>query len=213
VDNGNRQPLHPVRIVSVPWGDLLTVRFLAGIKGLVTHYQGKRSVACLGEKDCPPTTHRLKPVHKFYGPCETWDGLRHVWRPGVLEVTEHLEEQLRHRELRGEVWLLDRTGKSMRQSLVTGLFCERLPEEQVSQAFDIVPVLQRFYRVTTLLLGVPSPLPARLLLSDVAGPAPRLPEQLSPQAQAEPTPEQWEQFRRRIDSNPRAYGMPNGKKV
>lgn len=176
----DRLPLHPVRIASVPEHDPVIVRFLGPLQGLPTHHTRKEgSVACEGDI-CPPAIHRLKRVWKFYGAAEEWRHSEKVWRPCVLEVTECLEELLRGRRLRGEVWMLIREGDRGKSSRVTGTLCETLSDVMLTAEFDIYPVLQRRYRVEKLLLGLPNPTPPRLLLSDVVAAPPRVPRELLP---------------------------------
>jgi hypothetical protein len=177
---GDRLPLSAVRIKSVPLGDVLTVRFLGPIRPLPTHHVGKRTVACEGEKSCPHAAHQIRPIWKWYGPVEWWVARPQVWRPAILEVTEHLEEVLHGRELRGEIWGLTREGESSRKSACTGTYYQTLPEDQLSQPFDVEPILQRFFRVQKLLLDMPCPIPSRVFLSDVRGPAPEIPEDIRP---------------------------------
>ncbi len=195
MSTGDRLPLHPVRILNVPLGAIVTVRFLGGIRGMPTHFHNRHTVPCLGDKDCPPASHKLRAVWKYYGAVETWVNSAAVWRPAVLEATEHLEEQLHGRELRGEVWMLTRDGNSSKRSILAGTFCERLSDVQLSPEFDVVPILQRFFRVERLLLGMPSPVPPRVFLSDVHGRAPEIPEDLRP-----PTPAEAEANRQQFKS-------------
>jgi hypothetical protein len=180
MNGGDRLPLHPVRILSAPFGTVVIVRFLGPIQGLPTHYHAKHTIACEGDENCPPAAHKLRQIWKYYGPVEYWLNSHASWRPACLEASEHLEEVLHGRELRGEVWMLTREGDSVKHSVQTGTFCERLSDAQVSPWFDVEPILLRFFRVKKLLLGFQSPVPRRLFLSDAAGRPPRIPEDLLP---------------------------------
>jgi hypothetical protein len=75
--------------------------------------------------------------------------------------------------------------------------------------------LLRFYRVERLELGVPSPLPDRVLMPDVTGAPPRLPEQLYTPEPRRASPEDYEKLRRRIAAFPAGSfefnGSPNGE--
>jgi hypothetical protein len=177
---GDRLPLSAVRIKSVPLGEVLTVKFLGPIRPLPTHHVGKKTVACEGEKGCPHAAHKTRAIWKWYGPVEWWVAREQLWRPAVLEVTEHLEEVLHGRELRGEVWGLTREGESSRKSACIGTFYQTLPAESLSLAFDVEPILARFYRVQKLLLDMPSPVPSRVFLSDVRAAAPEIPPDFRP---------------------------------
>jgi len=108
--------VRPVRVVSVPIEIPLVVRFLGPVMGLETHWKSSRTIPCPGVDTCPPALHRLGTIWRGYSAAESWDDAAHVWRPSVLEVTECLEETLRGRDLRGEVWALH-TGFSVTAAL------------------------------------------------------------------------------------------------
>jgi hypothetical protein len=185
----DRLPLSPVRIFSVPLNVLVYVRFLDAIRGLPTHFYSGRSVPCQGQ-ECLPAAHKGRQVWKFYGPGEVWEPGPKLWRPWVLEITENLEEQLRGLQLRGQVWALERSGKTPKKSVVTGMYCETLDERSVPRPFDVESVLMRFFRVATLNLGLPSPIPPRLLLSPREGKEPQLPGCVPDLAPRPPTEEE-----------------------
>jgi hypothetical protein len=185
----DRLPLSPVRVFSPCLGVPVHVRFLAEIRGLPTHYYARRTIACEGAA-CLPAAHKGRPIWKFYGPAEAWDEMKRLWNPVVLEVTENLEETLRGRTLRGEVWCLLRSGKTQAKSVVTGFYCETLQETAISRPFDVEPVLQRLFRVHVLNLGQPSPIPPRLMLSPKEGQAPRDPAGLPAVGGQEKSPEE-----------------------
>lgn len=197
-----------VRVIDIPANVPTTVRFLGGVSGLIVHWNGKRSLPCPGPADCLPAVHRLRSVWRGYAPGECWDSNRQLWIPGVIPITSALEEQLRARTLRGEVWVLSRMQDSKKQVPVQGLYCERQSEDVLSACFDILPVLQRFYSVPTLVLGVLNPTPAKVLLEPAAGPAPNLPAGLQPPAEAPPTPEEIARFREGLRNRWKQTGQP-----
>lgn len=188
----------PVRILSVHHDQPVAVRFLGPLLGLNTHWHSGRSIPCPGPADCPASIHRTRTVYKAYAPVESWDGACKVWRPSVLEATEHLEETLRGRQLRGQVWILSRASERGKTDPVIGIFCEELAESAVSKPFDIVPVLLRFFHVSTLNLGVANPLPPKLVLEAVAGAPPNLPQDLLPVEPVEPTAEERAKLREQL---------------
>lgn len=199
--------LEPVRVLSIPAGIPMCVRFLGPVLGLDTHWKAGRSIPCPGWEDCPSGIHKLGIIWRGYAAAEAWDPGKRHWKPFVLEVTEALEERLRDRDLRGETWAIHRTEEKGRSSPVVGVFCERLPAEELRQAFDIEPVLRRLFHCSALKLGTRNPLPAKVLLEPVAGKAPTLPAEL--QAHRSPGQEkkdmdqawqQWERFRKRNGS-------------
>ena len=184
-----------VSILPVPKAGKLAVLFLAPIQGLNTHWHGGRSFPCRGVDDCPAPIHKARSVWKGYAPVETWDQAAGLWRPRVLEVTEVLEEQLRGRELRGEVWLLWRTDCGRRSSPIHAAYVETRSAQDHGRSFDISPPLLRFYHVPAILLGVPNPLPSKIMLPAVARPGPRIQEVAGPVQDDRPTTEQMAKLR------------------
>jgi hypothetical protein len=176
-------------VLSVPEGIPLSCLFLAGYQGLDTHRKGRDTIPCDGPGECSHCKHKSGIIWKGYAPIHAWDQTSRLWHPFVLELTESLEEELRGRDLRGEVWSLWRCGKGLPNDPVTGLFAERRRENDVSPAFDIVPVLLRMYHVSSLRLGRPNSMPPKICLEAVAAPAPKLPdgvaELVEPQASEE----------------------------
>jgi hypothetical protein len=191
-----------VELIAVPEFSPLVVRFLGPYKGLETHHNGKRSFPCPGQEKCPVSDHRRGTIWKGYAPTEWWDAVGRLWIPAVFEVTESAEETLRGRDLVGEVWSFSRRPGKGKTGAVLCLFCERIALSKLSRSFDIVPVLQRVYRVTDLRLGVVNALPEKILLPAVEGDAPNLPAELVDASKPSNTPEaeqaareQWKRFR------------------
>jgi hypothetical protein len=174
--------MRPVRIVSVPDDVPLTVLFLDGFQGLLTHFIGTRrrgrSVPCKGN-DCETANHRTRKIWKGYAPVLVYQPLERFWLNHVLEITEALEEVLHDVQLRGQQWMLSRQQESKSNLPVTGLFCESWPLDQVPQAFNVEPVLKRFYHCDALKLGVPNPVPPRLILEPQSLRAPTMPAVLA----------------------------------
>src|SRR6266567_598198 len=170
----------PVQVLSVPENLPIVVRFLGPYRGLVVHWKSGRSEPCDGPGECNASLHRLPPIWKGYAPVEQWDGPAKLWRPAALEVTGNLEEVLRDRELRGEVWTLLRRTKKGKTDPVQGVFCERLSDNKLSAFFDVVPVLLRLFNRTSLRLDVPNFTAPKVILEAVAGDAPKLPPEALP---------------------------------
>lgn len=189
-----------VSVLSVMPRIPVTVRFLGGILGLLTHWSGRRSIPCPGEAHCPPALHRGRAVWKGYAAVEEWRPLASVWIPAVLEVTEALEEQLHGRELRGETWLLDRADTGKKPGRVSGVLCGQSATEELRAAFPIDQVLRRFYHTDALQLGVVNPLPPRLFLTPSKDPAPLLPAALAvePAGELPASPEDFAKLRARL---------------
>lgn len=179
-----------VRIIDLQPGVPLTVRFLGPCLGMIAHWHSGRSHPCPGPADCLPAIHRCRSVWKGFAPGESWDETRRLWFPGVVPVTEALEEVLRGRTLRGEVWVLARHVEGRKALPVTGVYCERQPECSLSPVFDITPVLLRAFHVPSILLGIPNPVPAKLEIGPSAGPAPQMPAELVPAPEKLASPEE-----------------------
>lgn len=165
-------PGDPVRILSVPPGPTLSLLFLAPYRGVSMHWVQGRTRPCLGAEVCPDAWHRIPPIYYAFAAAEVWRTDASAWIPVVLEITAKLEEQLRGRSLRGEIWQLARRTAKGRGAAVDGQYVDRLHEDQVSPAFPIAEVLQAFWRVEGAVLDVPNPSPARIVLPAVARAAP-----------------------------------------
>lgn len=195
----------PVKVLSVPGGVPIVVKFLGQVQGLNTHWKAGRSHPCPGPDDCPSSLHRIPPIWKGYAPVEVWEAVPQIWRAWVLEVTESLEEQLRKRQLRGETWTLFRAGGKRKTDPVQAVFCERVEENKVSPAFDLLPVLQRLYHCQEIRFGAANPLPPRVVIEPIHGDAPTLPAEMrdldtpadNPQTRKE-LAELWKQLRARM---------------
>jgi hypothetical protein len=195
----NRDNARPVTVLRVPSTVPTIVRFLGPIRGMITHWPGRgHSIHCPGVNDCPSGVHRLRICWKGYAAVEHWDHASGLWWCRVLEVTEALEEILHKRDLRGEVWILNRQGSKKRNEPVTGLLSERLPSATLRQPFAIEDVLRKVYSVEKLLLDVPNPVPGRLILSASTDPCPLAELDGSPTHERVATPEERAQFAREL---------------
>jgi hypothetical protein len=198
----------PVQVKSVPACPPITVKFLGPLRGLLTHWQKGHSVPCDGAEQCPTSLHRSGTFFKAYAPCEEWIPHLGRWRPIVLEATANLEEYLRGRTLRGEVWMLSREKEADRQSPVAAAYLESLPDGKTSLAFDIKPVLLRLYNRTDLVLDVANPTPSRIILPEVVAPPPSIPADLQPPPPIEEDPDQREKLRKILEEGRRKFGPP-----
>jgi hypothetical protein len=217
----SRTSSSPVRVLSVPAGIPVTCLFLAGYQGLDTHRKSGETIPCPGREECKECRNRAGIIWKGYAPVHVWDSVSRLWHPFVLELTESLEEELRPRDLVGEVWRLARIGPGHKNDPVTGEFIERREGNKVPAAFDIVPVLLRMYHVSSIRLGRPNSLPPKVCLEAVAGDAPKLPEgeedTSTPQATEEvrrtmrDMQKEWDEKRRRSQQQTDQGSESNGK--
>jgi hypothetical protein len=192
--------VRPVRVLTVPAARPIAVRFLAGYRGMLTHWHAGRSRACLGEPSCPQNRHKALTIWKGYAPAEWWDTTAEHWTPCVLEVTEGIEERFRGRRLRGEGWLLSRANSKDPQSEVVGMFAEEYDPKQLRPAFDMMPVLARMYHDASWPFDVPNPIPPRLMLASESGTAPNLLKELTAADPKDrmPTDQEMRDFRQRF---------------
>jgi hypothetical protein len=184
----------PVRVLSVPVGIPVTVLFLSGYRGMDSHRVGKGTEPCPGPSECGHCKRRQGIIWKGYAPVLAWDQVRELWHPFVIELTESIEEELRGRQLRGEVWSLWREGKGKNNDPVTGLFLERKQGSVVIEPFDIVSVLLRMYHVSSIRLDRPNTMPGKLVLPAIAGDAPKLPEDVAKMIEPQKEEEQKQRF-------------------
>lgn len=200
--------VHPVRVLSVPVAPPIHVKFLGPLRGLLTHWCKSRSVPCDGASDCPITLHRSGTIFKAYAAVEYWIAHAGRWRGAVLEATANLEEYLRGRELRGQIWLLSREDEKEKSSPVVGAYCETVGEDLVSPVFPIEPVLFRFYNRTALVLDVVNPMPRQLAMSETTAPPPTTPADLQPTPPPVEDPAQRKKLREVLDAGRGAFGVP-----
>lgn len=159
-------PSYPLRVFRVAPGARHFVRTLsARYYGLFTHFLRGRSLYCEGD-ECLPAIHRTTRYWKGYFAGEVYSKKDQLWLPVVLEITEHLELDLRHRFARGQVWDMSRLPESKKKrEPVQGTLLETLDERAVPPAFSIVECLQHLYHRTDLDLNARNPLPDRVVVT------------------------------------------------
>lgn len=185
--------LRAVRVLSVAEGEASVVRFLGGYDGAIMHYVGGRARPCQGERECPAPIHRQETFWRGWAAVEEWSEQAQVWFPAVLVITAHLEEILRGRALRGEVWALTRRTGKKRGNAVDGLFLEQRDPSQLRGSFEWKSILLRLYNLRDFPLGVRNPTPPRVML-EASTDAP--PEGWTAAAPAEDAPATKEEIRR-----------------
>lgn len=121
-----------------------------------------------------------------------------MWYPAVLVVTEYLEELLRPRDLRGEVWALSKAGGKDRGNPVEGICVERLDPAKMRQPFDVKPVLLRLYHVADIPLGIPNPVEPKILLEPSPDAPPAGWVAAAPKEDAPASPEEIAAFRAKL---------------
>ena len=185
-----------VRVLVVPRHGTVTVCFAGPIVGLLTHWHNGHSWGCRGPDRCNPTAHRARTIWKGYAPVRCWESPRALWVAYTLEVTAVLDEQLRGRELPGEVWELAREAGKRKQAPCRGSFVGVRDEAALLAAFDIRPSLFRMYDTTDLDLGIANPLPPKTLVAAVAVAGPPSAAPPDKPTAPPPRPEQYAELRR-----------------
>ena len=101
--------LSAVRVQRVEKDSLLIARMLSEkIGGCNTHYVHNRSRNRAPSHRPSPTYHRSETVWKGYVAAEIWRCATDDWLPVVLELTEHVELDMRDVYARGQLWELRR---------------------------------------------------------------------------------------------------------
>jgi hypothetical protein len=166
-------PSYALRVFRIAAGTAWTVRTNSkGYSGLVTHYGPNGSVWCPGT-GCLSTLHRKGPIWKGYCTVDLYDPANRWWAPVVLEITETCELDMRGRYERGQLWELSREADTpKRKSPVRAKLIGQADETEMGPPIDCVPVLRSLYHAYELTLGTPNPMPARVMVSPIAGTAP-----------------------------------------
>lgn len=174
----------------------IAVLFCGPLEGLLVHRFQGRPLGCPGEESCPTAVHRARTLWYGYAPARVWRPLQQDWAAGVVEITEALEELLRSRHLRRELWLLHRHNQRKKTGPVSGVLLETRAEEDTPAPFDVRPALYRLYHTNTLNLGVANPLPAKVVLPAVRLPPPPSAESFGLAEAPRPSPANAEALRR-----------------
>lgn len=155
-----------VRLKRIGDGETLTVRFLdQKSRGMMTHYVATGSLHCPIE-DCTKCKSMQRQTWKGYIAAQVLQPAVRLWMAFVFEVTEGLDQRLRHEDLKGQVWEIHREpreGKKPREVEGKKLYSE--PIENLPLSFDVRPVLISVYGVRNLRLDVACPTPDRLYIS------------------------------------------------
>ena len=136
------------------------------VPGLFAHWARSRSVYCDPE-GCPSGIHKEPKFWKGYLAVRLYNPRSGKWLPTVLEVSEHLELDLRGVLERGQLWEIARlpqTGK--KRQPVFGKLLERRAAGSCPPDFCVLPVLVHLYHVSTICLDAENPLPPRVMVEE-----------------------------------------------
>ncbi len=201
-------PLSVPRIVTPAYQQEVILWFLDQPRGLLTHYTREGSKDCkLAE--CPSKWHDLGTTYKAYAPVLQWIHADQCWRYMVAELTANVANQMVGQDMRGQVWSIERTGRSRRKTVVSGKRLQTAPPESLPLPFDIIPTLKSAYSTSTLpSLGSANPIIPATPLPAIELPAP--PSQPAPAKEAPMTAEEMQALREeRAKAKARLNG--NGK--
>lgn len=158
-------------IFSIPKDEQVRVWMLSPhYGGCWVHYAGK-NYYCRGS-DCPARLHQREREWKGYAAALVYDPVRDKWRPWVLEITPHMELDLRDWYQRGQIWTcfrapLEDGHKPCCQAVLT----ETRSDQDTPKPFNVQAVLYNRYRCDVR-LDVKNPMPPRLYLAEVDGQRP-----------------------------------------
>jgi hypothetical protein len=139
---------------------------------MFTHWTGSRSVRCYPGA-CEPCKKHNRQIWKGYIAVEQWRHKERDWKPWALEVTEHLEVQLRNRNLLGEVWEICRKKREGKKPMpVEGTHLGTHSADQLRTDVDVTVVLRWLYGEAVYSLDEPNPLPSKQYLDTRKGEAP-----------------------------------------
>jgi hypothetical protein len=176
-----RLPTHRLRVFRVCPGVQVIARTLSpSYKGCFTHWSRKKSILCLGS-ECNPADHKTQKLWKGYALVELYDQVAAHWLPTVLEISEHLELDLRGKYKRGQVWEFSREKEQGKKvTPVMGRLLEQRDPDTFPREFSFVSVLQHLYHAETIDLSCHNPLPDRILVTHSEGAPPPQPSGESP---------------------------------
>ncbi len=190
--------LNQPRVITPAWQQVFYVRFLGPYHGLLTHYAKGGSAVCGGE-ECKSPLHRVEATWKAYAAVERWNPETQTWQPNVLEITNNLADYFAGRNLRGEVWSIERVGKSSKKTKVQGQYLETIAQVALSLPFDLLPIVKRFYGVSALpSWGAANPMPPKVILPDSEGAPP--PGFIAPKREQPATPEEIQALREKREA-------------
>jgi hypothetical protein len=199
--NGSQEPSsapdrYALRVLRVDPGQSFKIRLVSQrYGGLLTHWVKGRSVLCQGD-ECPLLNHRSGTYWKGYALVEHWNGIKGLWCPTVLEITENLELDFRGRWERGQVWLLQRAPQLGRhKTSVFGVLMFEGHLDGLRVPFDFLPVIRNLYHVSTIAIDKENPMPARIFVEPTPGTMPCKPADTQDRPA---TAAEWEEFRKRM---------------
>lgn len=128
------------------------VRFLGPWSGIITHWNGKRPLACPGEDEC--RLHDQYPKWKGYAPGEVWSKTKRLWTPWIIELTVGFAECTGSIDLRGSCWLVSREKRVYGERAVVAVEQDRYDADRLQRPFAVEKGVCKIYDTTRILWGV-----------------------------------------------------------
>jgi hypothetical protein len=156
-------PGKPVHVLRVDSGAPAIVLFLGPLMGHMEHWVSRGTLPCYGERDVCMNHAKGRLLFYAYAAVLWHDVRTGKPDPWILQATACLEEQLRGRDLRGEVWCLTRDPEAGKNGELSGQFVEKRKPDNLPAEFDIIAPLKRMFQVRKLNIPVANPNPARVV--------------------------------------------------
>ena len=202
--------VHAIQVFRIDEGQTVHLRTLSdSYGGLFTHWYRGRSVYCPGV-ECASVVHKISRIWKGYAAVEIYVEQRKKWMPWVLEISEHLELDLRNRFERGQVWEIFRDVPTNHKAQpVQGKLHEQRDASTFPAAFDVRPVLMHLYHIPAVDLSHKNPMPPRVIVEESDGAPPAI---LATAGAAKPLVSD-EEVKRRLDDFFKKQKTPTEKKA
>lgn len=138
-------PRLPIAVWSPPPGTVDFIRFLGPWRGLWLHFQAERSHPCT-DPDCRLCEQSVPARWMGYAPALLWRPSEKSWQPIVCPVTPGVADVLRDHVLPGLIVELRRPGRR-RNGVIEARVVDRPVKDPLPPPFDVVPILQRMWRL------------------------------------------------------------------
>jgi hypothetical protein len=124
-------------------------------------------------KGCLSPHHKKGPIWKGYCTADLYDEANRWWAPVVFEMTETCELDFRGRYSRGQIWLVERDAiVDHKKPPVRAKLLGTADPAELPAAPDYMPVLRSVYHAFELTLGIPNPMPPRVIVQPATGAPP-----------------------------------------
>jgi hypothetical protein len=188
---------YPLDLFRVRKGEVHFIKTLTSqYGGCFGHFVRGRTRYCPGSH-CDCKHKREERLWYGFAAVVRWDGLRKLWLPAVLQVTQALDHDFHGQYRRGQVWEVSkREADATKQAYpVTGRLIEVLDESQVPPFFPVKTVVLRVFNVHEADLTYANPMPKQPRVEVPQAPPPG---PLQERSATPVTDEQRQQLRQRM---------------